>query len=219
MSLKQSLQLSVAAFAFVCAGYASSAVISVEAGGILLNSTDTTKPGTDVDPWLINETMTSAGTLSFARVPLGDDNPTGTVHSRGKWISKTVLNSTGDTWTSFELELQVILGTPSGQGDGLSFADGSTLTGLFTSDQFSAYTRQDVTRDYLNFNAGDVLPGESVTFNFVITDQSGNDPFFLLQTPNRVDTPAIPEPETYAMLLAGLGLLGLAARRRKQKAA
>ena len=29
----------------------------------------------------------------------------------------------------------------------------------------------------------------------------------------------IPEPETYAMMLAGLGLLGLAARRRKQRAA
>lgn len=29
---------------------------------------------------------------------------------------------------------------------------------------------------------------------------------------------AIPEPETYAMLLAGLGLLGFAARRRKRKA-
>jgi hypothetical protein len=32
-------------------------------------------------------------------------------------------------------------------------------------------------------------------------------------------TAAIPEPETYVMLLAGLGLLGFAARRRKQKAA
>ncbi len=32
-------------------------------------------------------------------------------------------------------------------------------------------------------------------------------------------TTAVPEPETYAMMLAGLGLLGYAARRRKQKAA
>jgi len=29
----------------------------------------------------------------------------------------------------------------------------------------------------------------------------------------------VPEPETYAMLLAGLGLLGFVARRKKHKAA
>jgi len=30
---------------------------------------------------------------------------------------------------------------------------------------------------------------------------------------------AVPEPETYAMLLGGLGLMGFIARRRKQAAA
>jgi hypothetical protein len=29
-------------------------------------------------------------------------------------------------------------------------------------------------------------------------------------------TPAIPEPSTYAMMIAGLGLVGLALRRRKR---
>jgi hypothetical protein len=32
-----------------------------------------------------------------------------------------------------------------------------------------------------------------------------------------VQTTPVPEPETYAMMLAGLGLLGFIARRRKQK--
>ena len=34
-----------------------------------------------------------------------------------------------------------------------------------------------------------------------------------------VPTSPVPEPETYALLLAGLGLLGFHARRRKQKEA
>jgi hypothetical protein len=38
-------------------------------------------------------------------------------------------------------------------------------------------------------------------------------------TAGGVGVAAVPEPETYAMMLAGLGLLGFMARRRKQKAA
>jgi hypothetical protein len=34
---------------------------------------------------------------------------------------------------------------------------------------------------------------------------------------NAANVAPVPEPETYAMLLAGIGLLGLAQRRRKQK--
>jgi hypothetical protein len=33
-----------------------------------------------------------------------------------------------------------------------------------------------------------------------------------------VNIAPVPEPETYAMLLAGLGLMGFVARRRKQSA-
>ena len=44
--------------------------------------------------------------------------------------------------------------------------------------------------------------------NFILTDEGG-----------RSAALAVPEPETYAMLLAGLGLMGFTARRRKQKEA
>ena len=37
------------------------------------------------------------------------------------------------------------------------------------------------------------------------------------ETDNHAILTAVPEPETYAMLIAGLGLMGLIARRRKQR--
>jgi hypothetical protein len=48
--------------------------------------------------------------------------------------------------------------------------------------------------------------------------QSFSDYDFTFRTYAYENTAPVPEPETYAMMLAGLGLLGLA-RRRKQKAA
>ena len=56
--------------------------------------------------------------------------------------------------------------------------------------------------------------------NVVDTDASGNATTLagVVRIDDGVIIPTIPEPETYAMLLAGLGLLGFAARRRKQQA-
>ncbi len=50
-----------------------------------------------------------------------------------------------------------------------------------------------------------------VGFSFI--DQGGDNQGALL---DRVSVAAVPEPETYAMLLGGLGLLGFVARRRRQ---
>lgn len=219
MSVPTGLIRVIAGLGLVGGGaWAQAATITVEAssvGNIVLSSTDTSTLGTQATPWTINETYNSHGHLRFGSDqrggPLGDDNPTGSGHDFGKWISKTVTNNSGIVWTSFELELQVQLGTPSGQGDGLSFADGSGLETLFTSSVFSAYTRQDVARDYLNFSGGVVDVGQSVTFNFVVSDNSGNDPFYLLQTANKQD---IPEPASLG--LAALALCGVALARRRR---
>ena len=61
--------------------------------------------------------------------------------------------------------------------------------------------------------------GKVVAFNLhmITSDASPLDAAWSNQIVYNAIAGPVPEPETYAMMLAGLGLLGLSARRRKQK--
>jgi hypothetical protein len=63
---------------------------------------------------------------------------------------------------------------------------------------------------------------DSMTLNYVqftAYDIAGNSASSTFRIETHLNVPEIPEPDTYAMMAAGLGLLGVAARRRRQKEA
>lgn len=89
----------------------------------------------------------------------------------------------------------------------VKFYNGLTLLGSYTgSVVLNPANGNQAYAAFFNAFAG---PGEQITRVTFASTQNA------LETDNHAYIAAIPEPETYAMLLAGLALLGFAARRRK----
>lgn len=103
----------------------------------------------------------------------------------------------------------------------LTFNQEVTLTGLnFRQEGHDAFSNS--TNKTFSFNGdskklGGSISGLSVTGTTFTFGYGGDcpDQFYL----SGMTVTAVPEPETYAMLLAGLGLMGAVARRRKAQQA
>lgn len=121
-------------------------------------------------------------------------------------ITEHITNNTGVDWTDFHFNI-----TEPDHGSGVVFTsfNSSTLSG-FTLDSPPSSGPRD-----LNFTGFLTLGGTATAlFNLSPFDPgAGNTTTFTL-----TQVPTIPEPETYAMLLAGLGLLGFMASRRCKSA-
>lgn len=143
--------------------------------------------GSSDDPFIVVEEITgpTAAVLIIDGLSSAFGNRVGTLHPTGMALRKVIHNRTPFVWTFVDFELQQILGVSSDYLDGLSFGQGSTSGHPFTSTRFGEANELNEPIDSVTFHGGNLRPGESAVFNFVITDTTPIDRFYLVQRPSR----------------------------------
>ena len=125
-------------------------------------------------------------------------------------VKEALINSSSQLWTDFHYTI----GEPD-RGNGVVFTqhNNSVLSG-FSLDQSSGPRNLDFSG---SLGSGD----PAVTAGFMISPfdpgQGNTMTFTITQVPTIGQVPPVPEPKTYALLLAGLGLMGVMAKRRNDK--
>lgn len=121
-------------------------------------------------------------------------------------VTETITNNTGQTWLDYHFTITEP--TTGGQGVVFTNFNNSTLSGFTLDSAPSSGPRN------LNFTGELAHDGvATATFSLSPFDPgAGNTATFTL-----TQVPIIPEPETYAMLLAGLAVMGFMAKRTKRK--
>lgn len=116
-----------------------------------------------------------------------------------------VLNRPATTFIESNVAGVTSVTSTSGTGlSGLTDIDFGTKFGGGSGNRLSQ-------NDYVRWSVSGLAPGSSLT-NMYLHVQGIDGGYSAKYTP--IVSP-VPEPETYAMLLAGLGLIGFSARRRK----
>lgn len=150
-------------------------------GGFVLESASGS--GRLDDPFVVVERITGTGeaALTVEGLSAAFGNRIGTAHLTGFALVKVVRNATAETWRDFPIGLQEHRGDESTYGDGLSFAQGSHVPGAVRSDRFDAVQMLDEPRDLTLFQDGTVAPGETVTMQVLVTDNTPVPLFYVVQ--------------------------------------
>lgn len=157
------------------------------------------------------------------------------------WMAVALQNNSGSAFSSFTVGLNGEQWRNGGNatlaaqtmvmqyGFGASFAAVSSWTAPGGSFNWSSVVNS-ATAGAVDGNVAGLVAGVGGTVNttwnagdtlwirFIENNDTGNDHGLALDnfTFSAASVGAVPEPQTYALMIAGLGLLGFAARRRKQ---
>ena len=112
-------------------------------------------------------------------------NRAGTLHPNGFILRKIITNRTRFIWNIVDFELQQVIGVSSDTLDGLSFGQGAQANRPFKSNKFDSTSEVKEPLDFVTFHNGALRPGETATFDIVITDTTPVAAFYLVQRPNR----------------------------------
>jgi len=148
-------------------------------------------------------TLTELGITSAAglRVVFNAAEPGGDAITLNS-LTLTIYNANGSTFFTAPLD------------HSYSFAD--TFTGTGNSGFVFGLTGTEASQlqTLLNPLGGNFSSLRAGLFAAATNATGGNETFFAAQS--GIPTTAVPEPESYAMMLAGLGMLGFIARRRRR---
>jgi hypothetical protein len=155
---------------------------SDEEGGFTLKGV--TGSGTVQDPFIVvEEIFDPRQAVLVIRGMRHFGNRVGGLQSFAMAMRKIVINRTSDVWQNFQLELREVPTRHSPYEDGLSFGQNTELSAVFTVSSFPDLQRFDEPQDTLGFSGQTVAPGESASFQFIVSDTSPVGKIYLYQQP------------------------------------
>lgn len=142
--------------------------------------------GTLDDPVVLTQELFSASPVTLvihAEKPIRPRFMQGDFANGFIYLRLITINGSGLPWLEFEFELQEIRGEPSTFGDGLSFDQRKTDSSTTRSDRYAEFSRNYEPYDRLIFREGHTDAGQTVSFEFLITDFTPRAQYFIVQDP------------------------------------